>query len=382
MRVCMLLHKTVVHDSRVRREASTLAEAGYDVTVLELAPIARGDRTLDGFARRSAMPPAWVKPALPFHAYRAVFLLSFLAGVVRLRPDVIHAHDAAMLLPGLIGARLTGARLVYDSHELATSVPYREKAWARFVEAIERLAVPRAALVITVSDGIAARLRDRYGLPGTPVVVRNVSALVEGEPGGTPGLRARLGLDARTPLVLHQGAAAPMRGCATLVRAVAALDDAHLVFLGDDDVRGFNGELAELAAELGAGERVHFVASQPLEHLLALTREADVGVTLLEDTCVNHQLALPNKLFEYIAAGIPVVASDLPEMGALVRSRRIGWTADPADPEAVAGALRVALAAGSLEPLRAHLREAEAELRWPVERRRLLDAYAQLAART
>ncbi|UGS38801.1 D-inositol-3-phosphate glycosyltransferase [Capillimicrobium parvum] len=379
----MLLHKTVVHDSRVRREASTLVEAGYAVTVLELAPVPAAERTLDGFSRRSAMPPGWVRRALPFHAYRAVFLLSFLANVVRLRPDIIHAHDAAMLLPGLVGARLTGARLVYDSHELATSVPYREKAWAWFVGAIERLAVPRAALVITVSDGIADRLRDRYGLSGTPVVVRNVSALVEAEPGGSaPGLRERLGLGPRTPLVLHQGAAAPMRGCTTLVRAVAALDDAHLVFLGDDDVRGFNGELAQLASGLGAGDRVHFAASQPLERLLALTREADVGVTLLEDTCVNHQLALPNKLFEYVAAGIPVVASDLPEMGALVRERHIGWTADPSDPEAVAGALRVALAAGHLEPLRARLREAEAELRWPVERRRLLDAYARLAART
>jgi len=378
----MLLHKTVVYDSRVRREASTLAQAGYDVTVLELAPVSRQERTLDGFSRRSAMPSAWVKRLLPFHAYRAVFLLSFLAGVVRLRPDVIHAHDAAMLLPGLVGARITGARLVYDSHELATSVPYRERAWAWFVGAIERLAVPRAALVITVSDGIAERLRERYGLPGTPVVVRNVSALVEGERSpDVPGLRERLGLSPRTPLVLHQGAAAPMRGCATLVRAVAALDDAHLVFLGDDDVRGFNGELAQLARELGAGDRVHFVASQPLEQLLALTREADVGVTLLEDTCVNHQLALPNKLFEYIAAGVPVVASDLPEMGRLVRERHIGWTADPSDPEAVAGALRVALAAGHLEALQVRLREAEAELRWPVERRRLLDAYAQLAAR-
>jgi len=377
----MLLHKTVVHDSRVRREAATLADAGHDVTVLELAPLAEGEERLDGFHRRSAMPPAWVRRRLPWQVYRAIFLLSFLREVVRLRPDVVHAHDAAMLLPGLIGARLTGARLVYDSHELATSVPYRDRAWEWFVGAIERVAVPRAAVVITVSDGIAARIQDRYELARRPVVVRNVSALKEGTGSSGPGLRERLGLSSDTPLVLHQGAAAPMRGCETLVRAVASLDGAHLVFLGDDDVRGFNGELAELARTLRAADRVHFLASEPLERLLALTREADVGVTLLEDTCENHRLALPNKLFEYIAAGIPVVASELPEMASLVTDRGIGWTANSRDPESVARALRAALAAENRrDAVRGRVRAAAVELRWPVERRRLEDVYAALGA--
>ena len=162
----MLLHKSVVLDTRVRREAATLAHAGHSVTVVELDPDARG--TLDGFARISANPPAWLRRALPFHVYRLAFLAWFLARVVRLRPDAVHAHDAAMLLPGLLGARLTGARLVYDSHELATGVPYRDGAWARFVAGIERLAVPRAAAVITVSGGIADRLQARYGLRKSP----------------------------------------------------------------------------------------------------------------------------------------------------------------------------------------------------------------------
>jgi glycosyltransferase involved in cell wall biosynthesis len=235
--------------------------------------------------------------------------------------------------------------------------------------------------VITVSDGIAERLQALYRLRNRPVVVRNVSAL-ERRPGDEPevGLRALLGLGADTPLVLHQGAAAPMRGNPTLVRAVATLPGVHLVFLGDDDVRGFNGELAALAASLGAGERVHFVASQPLERLLPLTAEADVGVTLLEDTCVNHQLALPNKLFEYVAAGLPVVASDLPEMSALVRSRGLGWTADPDDPASVARALESALGDPSLPVVRQRVVEAARELRWPVEQERLLALYAALAA--
>src|SRR4051794_4014354 len=204
MRISMLLHKSVEYDSRVRREARTLVEAGHEVTVIELDADARGE--LDGFRRVSASPPAWVRQALPFQAYRAVFLAAFLRRLVQLRPGIVHAHDAAMLLPGLLGARLTRAKLVYDSHELATGVPYRDGHWAAFVRAIERLAVPRAAAVITVTDGIAERMQSLYGLSERPAVVRNVTELEP--PGAARGaLRERLAIG-DAPLILHQGAPA------------------------------------------------------------------------------------------------------------------------------------------------------------------------------
>jgi glycosyltransferase involved in cell wall biosynthesis len=369
----MLLHKSVVHDSRVRREAATLAEAGHAVTVIELDADAGG--SLDGFARVSAAPPAWVRRALPFHAYRLAFLAWFVARLVRLRPDAVHAHDAAMLLPGLIGARLTGARLVYDSHELATGVPYREGGWARFVAGIERLAVPRAAAVITVSDGIATRLRSLYGLRRTPVVVRNVCALPEAPRGGN--LRVIVG-DA--PLVLHQGAAAPDRGCEVLIRALALVPEAHLVFLGDEGEPGFTASLRSLAAAEGVADRTHFLASEPPETLLASTAQADVGVSLLQDTCENHRLALPNKVFEYLAAGVPIVVSDLPELRRLVSEHEVGWAVAPGEPAAVAEGLRAALAARDDRALRARIAAAANAFSWAREREPLLGLYAALAA--
>ena len=374
LRVAMLLHKSVVHDSRVRREAEALVEAGHDVTVLELAAV-DSDR-LDGYARRSVLPPAWVKRRIPFALYRLAFFATFVRGILAVRPDVVHAHDAAMLLPGLVGSRLTGAKLVYDSHELATSVPYRERTWALFVEAIERLAVPRAVAVITVSDSIADRLRERYRLSHRPVVVRNVTDL-ELDPDQQAGLREAVGADS-APLVLHQGAAAPDRGCETLVRSLAHLPDpVRLVFLGDGEP-GFDARLRTLADDLGVGDRVTILPSVPLDRLLAHTREADLGVTLLEDTCENHRLALPNKLFEYVAAGVPVVASDFPEMGRVVRDYGIGWTTDPADPAGVAAAISDGLAQRGDEELAERLRRAAAELRWPVERGRLVELYERL----
>ena len=376
MRIVMLLHKSVEFDSRVRREASALAQDGHDVVVLELTNAGTETRPLDGFERRSVAPPAWIRRTLPSGVYRPLMLVWFVRGLLASRPDVVHAHDAAMLLPGIVGAKLTGARLVYDSHELATSVPYRERGWAWFVRMIEQLVVPRSAAVITVSDGIAARLRDRYRLAETPTVLRNVSAL---QAGGRGGLRQQLGLGPEVPLVLHQGAPAPSRGCEVLVEAVAQLDDVHLVFLGDPEP-GYGETLRETIDRRGLGDRVWLLPSVPLSQLLAHTAEADVGVTLLQDTCENHRLALPNKLFEYIAAGVPVVASALPETKRVVEEYGVGWSAPPDRPDAVAKAIEHALRSRGDAALAGRLDDAASELRWPREQARLLDLYRRLEA--
>lgn len=375
LRICMLLHKDVSHDTRVRREAAALAEAGHEVTVVHLPPPGAASNGLP-----FALQPATLKRGrnrLPHGARLGAEAARLALGAVASRPDAIHAHDAAMLLPGLLAARRSGAKLVYDSHELATGVPYRGGAWPAVVTAAERLGTPRADATITVSDGIAARLSARYRLRRPPAVVRNLPDLPP--PGASPArdLRRDLGIG-DAPLVLHQGAVAPGRGCEILLAALGLLPDVHVLFLG---AAGPHAErLRALAVERGVAERTHLLGPVSPATLLSHTAQADVGVSLLQDNCENHRLALPNKLFEYVAAGLPVVVSDLPEAARLVRQRGIGRCAVPDDPGSVAAALGETLARQDDEVLRRRLANAASELSWKTEKRRLLDLYESLTA--
>jgi glycosyltransferase involved in cell wall biosynthesis len=376
MRICMLLHKGVAHDTRVRREAAALAAAGHEVTVVHLPP--PGTEAEPG-GLPFGLVPATLRHGrrrLPHAARLGAEATRLALRAASLRPDAVHAHDAAMLLPGLLAARRSGARLVYDSHELARGVPYRSRPWAAVVAGAERLGVPRADAVIAVSDGIAGRLGESYRLRRPPTVVRNLPDLPPPGAARVPDLRRELGID-DAQLVLHQGAVAAGRGCETLLRALDLLPEAHLLYLGAEGP--YAEHLRAIAAERGVGARTHLLGPVPPQALLSHTAQADVGASLLEDNCENHRLALPNKLFEYVAAGLPVVVADLPEAAKLVRERGIGWCADPADPGSVAAALREALARRADAGLGERLARAAAELSWEREKQRLLAVYEELA---
>jgi glycosyltransferase involved in cell wall biosynthesis len=356
MKVCMLLHKSAAHDSRVLREARALSAAGHEVSIVQLSP-----------PRRLPRPVFW-----------CWLSLAFVFQVVRLRPDIVHAHDTATLPSALVGARIARARVVYDSHELSTGVPYRSRLGDALAVTVERHGLHRCAAVITVSDAIADVLRRRYSLRAQPTVVRNVPDLGRARPASGPSLRERAGAMGK-PVVLYQGAASPFRGCENLVRALALVDQqTQLVFLGSSEAR-FTRKLRDLAQQEAVEGRVHFIASVPEEELISYAADADVGVWLLEDNCDNHRLTLPNKLFEYIASGLPVVAADLPAGGGLVRDRGVGWTVDAGDARSIADGLAGALAGRNDPALRARLRMAADDLQWSREQERLLGLYDSLA---
>jgi glycosyltransferase involved in cell wall biosynthesis len=259
----------------------------------------------------------------------------------RSRPAGLYLASDLYTLPALaVAARRHGGHLVYDSRELYTALdsahgrPHVSAVWA----AVERRFIGRADAVLTVGDAIADRLRDRYGIE-RPTVLYNAPEVDTASEPDRGALRRALTLpDDGRLLVLYQGLFREGRGLGALVEAVRAVDGARLVLIGEG---ALESQIRGRGTDLGDRLVVHpFV---PPDRLATLTPGADLGACLIEPLTESLRLSLPNKLFEYLAAGVPVLASPLPEIRAVV-DRGVGVLAAPSAPGAVADALRQALA--------------------------------------
>ena len=243
---------------------------------------------------------------------------------------------------------------------------------------LERALIGKADAAITVGPAVAAELAARYGVRPPEVVLntpnyRDLSA-------GSDYLRRRLGLAADRRIVLFQGAVLPNRGLPELVQSLDQLPPAyHLVCLGFN--LGVDQEVVRREiARLGLQERVHLLDALPAPAFLEATASADVGIFLVPGHNKNEQFALPNKVFEYMMAGLPFVATDWPEVAEVVRRTGAGVTIDRIAPDAIAGAVAAVMAdpAHYQAMRRAALEAARSEYNWEHQAGRLLSVYRDL----
>lgn len=337
--VSMLVLSNFTHDARVHKEAQTLAAAGYAVTVIALwqAGLAEEEKALGYRIHRLRLRSRNWRGRLvaPMVKY-----LEFMAQVGRFASReparIYHAHDANTLLPAWLAARRAGARLVYDAHELETGRCFGGSRLAGIYQRIwswpERAFIRRADAVITVSGGIADELVRLYGIR-RPIVIVNCPEWQKLN--RSDRLRQELGIPSYLKVALYQGSVTPGRGIEPFLEAVQRLPNVAGVVLGDGLL------LPELRrrVESGLWQRVYLPGWIPRDDLLSYTASADVGVVLLQASCRNHYLALPNKLFEYLHGGIPVVGSDLPEIARIIREYDVGEVVNPDDPASIAEGL-------------------------------------------
>jgi glycosyltransferase involved in cell wall biosynthesis len=301
--------------------------------------------------------------------------------------DVFHGHDLNALHAAVLARARAGGSLVYDSHEifLESGSHATRPGWARGIFRRREAAwVREADALVTVNDALARELGARYS-PRRVVVVHNCPPRPGIVADGPGPLRAALGIGADVPVALYHGGFSKHRGLEELVAAAAlpVLETTHVVFLGYGSQAA---ELRALAAASPVAERVHVLAAVSPDVLEDWVRDADVAVMPIQDSTLNHRLSTPNKLFEALAAGVPIVASDLPELRRIVMedpAGPLGVLCDPTDPTSIAAAIADLL--GRPPEERAALRErclgaARDRWNWETESARLVDLYADLAA--
>jgi glycosyltransferase involved in cell wall biosynthesis len=312
-------------------------------------------------------------------AHKPLMFLDYYGRAYRLlrgeRLDAVHAHDLNTLPVAAAVANAHRIRLVYDSHELYTEVSTLSERERRVWRLLERLLIRRADHTVTVCKSIADELVARYEIE-PPLVVLNTPRHPERPIDDWDGsrLREHLGLeDSSEALVLYQGGFAPHRGLESLVASAAGFEHATLVLLGWGSLED---ELRRLIRMLGLEQRVRMMSPVPPELLLTYTVGADLGVIPYRPVGLNNYYTTPNKLFEYMAAGVPVVASRLPELVRFVEGLRIGETFDPDRPEEIASSVNSLLndpreRAG----MRQRAIEASRRLSWDLQVQGLLKIY-------
>jgi glycosyltransferase involved in cell wall biosynthesis len=284
-------------------------------------------------------------------------------------PQVVTIHAVALLPLGVLVARLWRAKLVYDCHELETEASGLHGFRQRLSKIFERWGMPRADLVCVVSESI----RDWY----VREYRRTDLAIVRNFPPArsmrrTTRLREALGIPPSRRIVLYQGGLETGRGLEGAIAAFTEHDDGQhcLVLLG-------YGSLEPMAR--AAAERRNIIKFHPAvrpERLLEFTESADVGLCYIDDATLSGQYCLPNKLFEYVAAGLPVVVSPNPELRRFVETTGVGRVVESLSVPALFEALG-SIAAAETE-VRARVAAASADCTWEHEAEILLTRYRAL----
>jgi glycogen synthase len=349
-RLLILSHVELTRDPRARRQVAAAAARGFEVVgvcpatrdeplPLEGATVLRTrGEALAPRLRRAGLGGIATRPQRPlvrelrglFRLWRFVRVNVALARIAEGagRFDVVLANEVETLPAGQRLARRSRARLVYDAHEIYASSEPAHPRLHRFALAwIERVLARRADAVLTVSDPIADELHARLGLRERPLVILNAPARIEVEdPVAHDGaLRA-----------VYQGAMGPGRPLEDLLDAAHAADGVRVT------IRLANADLAALREDVARRglDGVVTVAEpvRPTELVEALAGE-DVGVIINRPVSRNDELVFPNKLFEYMMAGLAVVAPRLPGLAPLVDGEGVGVTFEPGKPESLGARL-------------------------------------------
>ena len=359
----MAVTSDLATDQRVHRNCMALAGMGYNVQLV--------GRELPSSPPLSERPYPCKRFKLPFTKgplFYAIYNVRLFAYLLFKRCDLIFSNDLDTLPACWLASNLRGKKLVYDSHEYYTGVPELEgrplvrKIW----KSIERFIFPKLKTVITVNESIANLFRNEYG--NEIHVIRNVPMqnAFQPSPSDREEMRRKMGVKTTEKLLILQGSGINRdRGAEEAVMAMRSINNSRLLLLGGGDVVT---ELQKLAENFGVSDKIIFLPRMSYQEMMKYTAACDLGLTFDKNTNINYRFSLPNKIFDYIRAGIPVMASRLPEVEKIVDGYGIGWFISCHEPEMMAQEMEAVLQDESaIARCRKNLQLAAADLTWENE---------------
>jgi len=318
-RIIISVSSDLCTDQRVLKVSKTCFENGFDVLLI-------GRKLKNSLPLETPFPhKRWrlfFNSSLAFYAELNIRLFFYL---LFSKADILLANDTDTLAANFLTAKLRKKKLVFDAHELFPEVPELtnrptvKKAWTK----IEDILFPYLQHSYTVCNSIAAYYNHKYNI--NMKVVRNVPYY---RPAQTQKKQSQ-----NIKTILYQGAINTGRGLEWVIDAMPYVKDAQLLIIGSGDTKP---QLEEKVRAMQLTDKIRFEDKMKPEALLSYTQNADLGLCLLENKGLSYYYALPNRIFDYINAGIPVLATRFPEIEAIVEPCQTGVLIDNYEPEYLA----------------------------------------------
>ena len=353
----------LVTDNRVNKTCMALIECGYDVTLV-------------GRKLSNSLPiPNWTFKTIRLKMifkkgplfYFFFNLRLFFVGLIN-KTDLFYANDLDTLAPMFLLSKLKKKPLIYDSHELFCEVPelkasrIKKSIWQK----LEGYIIPKLQTCITVNVSIAKIYEAKYNVPF--YIIRNISDF---DQSFIPKSRVQLSLPEDKKIILLQGAGINVdRGAEELIDAMEFVQNAVLYIIGSGDV--WENLKQKVSFNKSIQNKVVLINKLPKSELINYTFNADLGLSIDKNTNLNYLYSLPNKIFDYIQAEIPILASRLPEIENIILQYKIGDFIDDHNPKTIANKLNEMLYSQQLSSFKKYLAIAKKEITWKSEKEKLL----------
>lgn len=385
-KILMIVQNDFVNDSRIIKEANSLGEQGYKVLVLALYKDGLLKKeNFDHFTcermyleTREKLGKGKFSQIFKFSEFKKKCVLRAL----EYKPDYVHCHDVYTLPIGNVICRKLKKvpKLIYDSHELwreASNNATMPKVLLNFQNSIEKRVIKKCDAVITVSNSIGKYLKDVYKLNKQPYIIRNIphrTEIVKSE----DIFRKMYDIKMNQKIILYQGLVSDGRGIEKVIAAMKTVKtDCVFIIMGNGDKVNYYKELAEKEE---VSHKVFFHEAVPSTELLKYTASADLGVSIVLNICLSYYYCLPNKMFEYIQASVPVLCSNYPDMEEIINKYQVGEATDPLDSCAIAEKIdKLFLDENEYEKYKRNCKSAKEELNWEKEQLILRNIYSLLS---